>query len=115
MRSPSHPLHLVLGLAIWAAWFVMVYGGLSVACSLAPPARASGPFTWINGVLLLLTLAVVLLLLFLGWRCWRWKPACQDRDRDPEFISRVATLLYILTAAATLMIGLPVAVLPPCL
>ena len=40
--SPLHPLHLFLGLIIWSAWFVFLYGGLSVACEFAPPGVEQG-------------------------------------------------------------------------
>jgi hypothetical protein len=45
MLSITHPLQLVPGLIIWALWFIAIYGGLSVACALAPP----------NAITLLLT------------------------------------------------------------
>uniref|UniRef100_UPI0017EDA1FE hypothetical protein n=1 Tax=Methylibium sp. TaxID=2067992 RepID=UPI0017EDA1FE len=69
--AASHPLQLVLGLTLWAVWFCVAYGGLSVACAVAPPPPERGAWTWVNGSLLLLTLATVLLLAWAAWRCTR--------------------------------------------
>lgn len=115
ISSPFHPLHLVLGLIIWAAWFVAMYGGLSVACSVASPAPADGAQTWINAALLALTLVITVLLLIQGYRCWRASSSAENGGRSRRFISRVAAGVYLLSAIATLMIGLPVIALPPCL
>ncbi|MFA5494373.1 MAG: hypothetical protein WC247_06315 [Porticoccaceae bacterium] len=115
MWSPFHPLHLVLGLIVWAAWFVAMYGGLSVVCSVAPPAPALGARTWINAALLALTAVITALLLIQGWRCWRASAPAGEGSPNQRFIGRVAAGAYLLTAVSTLMIGLPVIVLPPCL
>ena len=39
---PHHPVHLILGLCVWSIWFVVLYGGLSVACQLTPPEPQQG-------------------------------------------------------------------------
>ena len=49
----DHAWHLVLGLALWFAWFCATYGGLAAACSVAPPPPGAGPLTWLNAVALL--------------------------------------------------------------
>lgn len=110
MLSPSHPLQLPMGLIIWSLWFVTIYTSLSVACALAPPAAELGPRTWINGVLLILTCAVALLLSLLFVRNWRAPVSGHQR-----FIARVAAGIYAAAALATLGVGLPVIALPPCL
>ncbi len=71
MIAPFHPLQLTLGLIVWSVWFVALYGGLSVACAVAPPAATLGALTWINGLLLLLTLATTALLAYWAHGCWR--------------------------------------------
>lgn len=115
MTPSHHPLHLVLGLVLWSAWFVAMYGGLSVACALAPPAGVATTLTWINGVLLLLTLLAVILLLYWGWRCMQTAAAANAAQGGARFLSRVSAMVYLAAAGATLAIGLPVIVLPPCL
>ncbi len=106
------PLHLVLGPIIWAGWFVTMYAGLSVACSVAPPAPGARSATWLNGGLLVLTLVVAAWLSLAGWRCWR--QATAGDPVDGYFIGRVSAGAYLLLAASTLMIGAPVILLPPC-
>lgn len=115
MFRPFHPLHLVLGPTIWSGWFVALYAGLSVACRLVPPAATRGAVTWINGLLLVLTVSVTLLLVFLAWRCWRAASADTGVPCNGPFISRVSAGVYLLTASSTVMIGLPVVLLPPCI
>ncbi|MEX1031948.1 MAG: hypothetical protein WDZ30_01180 [Cellvibrionaceae bacterium] len=115
MISPFHPLQLALGPAIWLAWFSAMYGGLSLACVAAPPAPEQGAYTWINGVLLAATLVTTGLLVYWTRNCWR-APLTGDGIERPAraMISRVAAGLYLVSAVATLSVGLTVLVLPPC-
>lgn len=103
-------VQLVLGFAIWSLWFVSLYAALSLGCAFAPPAGSSGPFTWINAMLLVLTLPIVALLLGLAWRCWQARAQTDHR----RFVVRLAAALHLVAAIATLAIGVPVLVLPPC-
>jgi len=107
-------MHLVLGLIIWAVWFVVLYGGLSVGCALAPPDVALGSLNWLNAVLLILTLGCTALLLYLGACCWQGR-ASADGDLQRQFIVHVGAAVHLLSAAAVLLVGLPVFALPPCI
>lgn len=111
--SPWHPIHLITGLTVWATWFVVLYGGLSVACKIAPPDPAQGPLTWINALLWLSTLLVVGLLGWAAWRCARVTPDPSQPNR--RFVARTSAGLYGLSAFATLVLAVPVWFLPPCL
>ncbi|MFA5676888.1 MAG: hypothetical protein WC953_00570 [Pseudomonas sp.] len=110
---PCHPLHLVLGLTVWSAWFVVLYGGLSVACQLAPPDPANGPSTWVNPLLWLSTLVVVAALLWAALRLWRAAPDQSQANR--RYISLTSAALYAVSAFATLAVAAPVLFLPPCI
>src|SRR5690606_27359226 len=110
----SHPVHLVLGLFLWALWFVLAYGGLSVVCAFAPPEPQLGAATWINALLLVLALASCSLLLLLALRCWRASRAAVGRQQQARFVSQVSAAAYFAAALATLAGGLPTLVLPPC-
>ncbi len=114
MLSPSHPVHLVLGLVVWSIWFVVLYGGLSVACAVAPPPVAMGPLTWVNAVLGAITLGVTVLLLYLARSCWRTVPVVEEEGNPSRFVTQVAAGVHLVAAAATLAVGLPLLVLPPC-
>jgi hypothetical protein len=114
---PSHPLHLVAGQTLWLAWFAAIYAGLSVACNAAPPAPEQGPFTAVNAALLLATLLTTGVL---GWAAWRCRQAARraptgDAGARRRFLAGTAAWLYLVAAVATLAVGLPVALLPPCL
>lgn len=113
--SPYHPVQLALGLTVWIAWFGTIYGGLSLACVVAPPAPGQGPFTWINALLLLSTLIVTGLLLLWARNCWRAPGAGTEQERQPRvLIARVSGGLHLAAAIATLAVGLTVTALPAC-
>src|SRR5690554_7805300 len=63
----THPIHLVSGLTLWGLFFVVIYAGLSVACSVAPPDPERDMFTGINAGVGVVTLVTTLLLLWLAW------------------------------------------------
>lgn len=109
----THPLHLVTGLAIWALWFVGVYGGLSLGCMISQMPQVLEAGSWINMTLLAFTLLVVVLLFTLAIKCWRG--ASPGMPKLPKFIRRVAGALYVAAAIAVMAVGLPMLVLPPCL
>ena len=111
-----HPAHLVLGLVVWAVWFVAMYGGLSVACAVAPPPLAAGALTWVNGLLLLLTAFTASALLYAAWRCWLAARAAAEAAgvTRSRFIPTVSAAVHLSAAAAVLAMGVPVIVLPPC-
>lgn len=114
--AAGHPAHLLLGLLVWSIWFVALYGGLSVACAVAPPPVAAGALNWINGTLLLLTLLVTALLLAWARRCLAAvKPPAESGSGVTRFLPAMSAALYLAAAAATLAVGVPVIVLPPCL
>lgn len=108
----AHPAQLGAGLVIWSLWFVALYAALSISCAAAPPEVERGALTWLNGGLMLLTLLVTLLLVWLACHCWRL--AGKRRQRD-QLIPWVGAAVHLFAAGATLAVGLPVAVLPPCL
>lgn len=118
MKHDRHPLHLALGLLLWSVWFVTVYAGLSIACAVHPPPLEAGSATWINAVLGVLTIATTALLLWAALRCWqaRVRPPASDAGAaaGQRFVAPVAAGLYLAAAIGTAVVGLPVAVLPPC-
>lgn len=107
MKLPAeHPLHLVIGLTIWSAFFIAAYGGLSVYCSSARGTDASGLTNPLNLGLLVLTAATSMLLGVLATWCWR---------SAKKFPGKVSAGVYIASVIATVAVGIPVIFLPPCL
>ncbi|GAB4363190.1 MAG: hypothetical protein Kow0060_19830 [Methylohalobius crimeensis] len=111
MPAPHHPIQLVLGLSVWFAWLSVTYGLLAVACEFAPQPAEQGARTWINLVLFLLTVATAALLLVWANLCRR----SDDRDPSRRFIARLAAVLHLVAALATLGMGVKLLLLPPCL
>lgn len=112
---PGHAAHLVLGLVVWSLWFVILYGGLSVGCALAPPSGEQGAWTWINGVLLALAIIFTVGLLAGAYASWRHAPPADSGKAKARFLGRVAAAVYLFAALASLAISLPVLLLPPCI
>lgn len=112
-RSPGHPVQLILGLTIWSLWFVALYGGLSVACAVAPPAPGQGTLTALNLWLGLLTLVTLGALLWLARFCLA--ALRREPGRAACFIAAVAAGLHLFSAAGVAFVGLPLVALPPCL
>ncbi|WP_445000999.1 hypothetical protein [Halomonas mongoliensis] len=110
--APSHPLQLLLGLTLWSLWFVALYGSLSVACELAPPAPGQGALTVINGGLALLSLVTLGLLAWLAWRGLMAGRVSVGRSR---FVALTGGGLHLFSAAGVAFVGLPIVALPPCL
>lgn len=111
MFSPTHPMQLVYGLVIWCIWFVAVYSVLSLGCAFALPDNHLSSFNWLNALMLALTLIITLVLVLLAVYCWRARATPEDQ----YFTARLAAGLYLVAAIATLAVGFPVLVLPPCL
>lgn len=115
LLRPTHPIHLLAGLTIWLIWFCALYAGLSLACQWAPPPPWLGPWTWVNGVLGLLSLVSVALLLWAALRCWRGPRAGRGSTQPRRFIAAVSAGLYLLAAIATLAVSATLLLFPPCL
>lgn len=121
LRSARHPIHLVLGLGAWALWFCAAYGGLSVACAVSAPPPGQGPWTAVNAVLLVFTLATAAGLLAASRAAWldagralRELEGGAGGGRD-RFMATGAAALYLVAAVCTLVVGAPLLLLPPCL
>ncbi|MEP1213946.1 MAG: hypothetical protein ABJM11_07465 [Marinobacter sp.] len=114
--SPVHPVHLFLGLAIWAAWFVVLYGGLSVGCTIAPPDSEEQAGTWINGAIVVVASLVGGYLLWCAYRCAQASSQAklQRDNRLGVFISKTAAAVYLVSSIASLALGVPGVLLPPC-
>lgn len=115
MLSPYHPLQLVLGLMIWTGWFVVIYGGVSIGCMLAPPGPEQGPFTWLNLTLLAGTLAISGVLVWFAWRCRQALRTGAEPAPEQRFIARAGMAMHVIGALSILALAIPALRLPPCI
>lgn len=114
--TPNHAWHLVLGLTLWFAWFCATYGGVAVACAVAPPPPEAGPLTWVNAVVLGLAVACTAGFGVAAWWCARAARAERARPAAARrrFIARSSAWLYATAALATALVALPAVLLVPC-
>jgi len=116
----GHAWHLVLGLTLWFIWFCATYGGVAVACAVAPPSPALGPLNWLNATVLVLAAACTCAFGFAAWfsaraaRRLTIAGATGATGAGPRFISRSATALYATAALSTALVALPAVLLTPC-
>lgn len=108
----THPLHFVIGLTLWSIWFVAVYGGHAVACSVAPPAPEQGAFTLVNAALLVVSIATIALLAALTVGCCRMAKRHEGRLR---FNATVSAGLYLFSTLGVVFAAMPIIGIPPCL
>ncbi|UCJ15804.1 hypothetical protein K5Q02_18500 [Pseudomonas sp. MM211] len=113
LRSVYNPIHIVTGLSIWSLWFVALYGGQGVGCSVAPPPLEDGPWTWLNLALVALSLLTTLLLLALA-RLFQKAARQPDRSDRERFVASVSAGGNLIAAIAVVFIALPIMALPPC-
>jgi len=107
-------MQIPFGLIIWSIWFAALYGSHAVACTIAPPDPSLGIFNWLNASFGLVTLAVVVVLLWLGHRSWKLSRPPHDLDERQVFVTKVASGIHFIAALSTVFVGLQLAFLPPC-
>ena len=108
---------LFRSLTLWGLFFVVIYAGLSVACSVAPPDPERDMFTGINAGVGVVTLVTTLLLLWLAWASMQAgrKAGRKEGLGRESYFAYVSAGMFLFSACGTLFVGLPIAMLPPCL
>ncbi|MCW8107864.1 hypothetical protein OPS25_05050 [Alteromonas ponticola] len=107
-----HPWHYIGGWVIWAIWFVVVYGGLSIACQINPPNPDEGVFNWINISLACFTLVVIVFLSGCALKSWKLQ---QEAIPQAKFPLQIATAIYAFATFGTLLVGGAILMVTPCL
>lgn len=107
--------HLVIGLALWFAWFCATYGGVAAACAIAEPVPGQGAWTWINATVLAFGLVCTGGFVGAAWLSARGARRLQsDGHARDRFLAHMATALYATAALSTVLVALPAVVMPPC-
>lgn len=115
----GHPLHLVLGFTLWLLWFALLYGAQGLGCAVAAPPAEQGAANAVNVGLAVLTLVFlagfVWAAVVTGRAAARPGPDA-DGPQAPSvrFMASAAAVLYGAAAVSTLVVGLPVLLMPPC-
>lgn len=115
-RRPAHAWHLVLGLTLWLVWFGVTYGGVAVACAVAPPEAGRGVLNWVNASVLGLAAVTMAAFAAGAWVNWRkaLRMAAGGACERPRFVARVSVALYVIAAVSTAAVALPALMVPPC-
>lgn len=91
-------------LLVWASSFVVLYAGLTLGCEAGWHARRFGSINLLTGALAAAWIAHLLALAALWWCFGHWA----------EPLRRLARVLTVVAAAATVWTGWPLLALPPC-
>jgi MFS family permease len=120
-RHPVHPWHLAAGFVLWLVWFALLYGAQGIGCAVAAPPAQQGSATGINVLLGLWTLAfffgfAVAAVLMARVASRQGRQGWDEVEPSPlaRFVAPTAAVLYGACAVCTLVVGLPVLVVPPC-
>lgn len=117
-RHCVHPWHLAAGFALWLLWFAVLYGAQGIGCAVAAPPAQQGSFTGINILLGLWTLVFLVGFAVAAALVARVAllQGLDETEQAPlaRFVAPTAAVLYGGCAVSTLVVGLPVLVVPPC-
>lgn len=117
---PDRLTGMVGGFLLWSVYFVAVYGLQAIGCKYGWNRVELGTLNTLSlllATLTLLTLVAIAGVAYGGYRCWaaggqtrsiRWS---EDRHR---FMGLATLLIAMLSAVATVWVGLGVFLLPPC-
>jgi hypothetical protein len=103
------------GLIVWSIAFVVLYAGLSLGCEAGLQLR---PFAWTNMLTIVLGALWAIHLGALGalqWYALRlWHVGPEAESGVGRFLAAATCLIAATGLISTLVIGLPIVILPPC-
>ncbi len=119
----SRLLAVILPMIVWAVYFAAVYALQGVGCSEGwnrTTLAGVNALTATAGALTLVTLAVIAWLGHSGWIGWRRGESSgteggRDTAQRQRAFSRVLTMLAALAFISTVLVGVPIVMVPPCL
>jgi hypothetical protein len=103
------------GLIVWSSAFVVLYAALSLGCEAGlqeRPVAGTNALTLVLGGLWVIHLAVVGALQWYGVSLWR--RGAGAGEGAGRFLAAATCLIALTGLVSTVVIGLPVLVLPPC-
>lgn len=115
-------LGMVSGLIVWAVWFVVVYALTGVGCRAGWQEQAM-PVGNLLSLLMLACTALALVLIVIcgrrGYAAWRGAghaatPAGAEAVQRRRFLGLTMLLVSALAAVGTVLVAVPILMLPPC-
>ncbi len=125
-EMPPHRrlLLLVLPVLVWFAYFLLTYAVIAVGCafSIRRELFGFGIVQWIAAVSTIVTFAIIAVIGIQAFRRWReahnamkWRETTAAPDIDRlRFFALGTLLLSLLSLIATVWVGLPILIVPPC-
>lgn len=110
-------LRLVAGLGVWASCFVLLYAGLSLGCASALAGKHIAGVSVLSALLAVIWVAHMTALVVMFLRAWRNRnvlPTDVQPASTARFTGRLTWVLHGVALVATVVIGLPVLMLPAC-
>ena len=110
-------LRLVAGLGVWASCFVLLYAGLSLGCASALAGKQVGGVSVLSALLTVIWVAHLAALAVMFWRAWSNRhvlPTDVQPASTARFTGRLTWVLHGVALVATVVIGLPILMLPAC-
>jgi len=107
-------LAMMSGLIVWASCFVVLYVALSLGCRYGIPDFSAAGLPGLVWVLALLWLAHLALLGCMAHATWRRYRASGQASPAYRFALRSTLALHVVGFLATVVIGFPVLMMPPC-
>ncbi len=103
------------GFIVWGSAFAVLYAMQGLGCALGLQRVAMLGSNMLTVTLAAIWLAHLLLAGCLVWLCCtRWRPRLISQDETKPFLTVVTCLSAASGAFATLYVGLPALLLPPC-
>ena len=105
----------IAGISVWFLYFLAVYALHSIGCARGWNALSVLGVNALTFALGSLTLAALALIALSGWGGYRaLAPADGDAARSRRFAAVLTLMLASLATVATMLVGLPVVIAPPC-
>lgn len=113
-RGPVSLLVMTGGVIVWSVCFVVLYGGMSLACTLGWLDFRFAGLHGINWMLAVLWIAHLVLLALMTWVSLGHLRMTSPDDRAQRFGWRTTFVLNVVGFAGTVWIGFPVLMMVPC-
>ncbi|MBU4611326.1 hypothetical protein IMZ29_12530 [Achromobacter sp. GG226] len=114
-RGPVSLLIMTGGVIVWSVCFVVLYGGMSLACTQGWFDVTLAGLHGINWMLVVLWVAHLVLLALMTWVSLGHLRMTPREDASTRFGWRTTFVLNVVGLAGTVWIGFPILMTVPCI